>query len=144
MAYRFPVRVGRQHETVGFGRRVRDGARHLRRLPGLPRHGEILAGLPSPAIYRGYHTARFGPDTLVAATSAEWGQDLAWPREGRLRTFVSEALLPDDAVDALMAQLAQGAARAADFTVGHHDDRCGLARTLLSLAKFDLAAFASG
>lgn len=95
---------------------------------------------PDPfAIYRGYPTELLGPDTVVAAKSADPDGDLARLREGSLHGFAGHAFLPDGDTDALMARLAaSGPMRAADLLAEHPSTGRRLVRTLLWLKKFDL------
>ena len=98
---------------------------------------------PDPfAIYRGYPTALLGPNTVVAAKSADPSADLARLREGGLHTFAGFAFLPDADVGALMGRLVEsGPMRAADLAARHRERGRKLARTLLWLKKFDLVEF---
>ena len=98
---------------------------------------------PDPfAIYRTYPTTLLAPNTVVAAKSGDFAQDLARLRKGALHSFAGYAFLPAADVDALMARLAaSGPARAADIAADHPGNGRNLARTLLWLKKFDLVAF---
>ena len=108
-----------------------------------PREEPARIEYPDPfAIYRSYPTALLGARTVVAAKSEDPAADLARLRAGTLHRFVPHAFLPDAEVDALMARLASGPARAGDLAAAHPDNRRRLVRTLLWLAKFDLVELA--
>ena len=64
-------------------------------------------------------------------------------REGWLHNYAHEAFLPGPDLDAMMARLASGPARAGDLAVNGAGAWHELARTLLWLKKFGMVDFVS-
>ena len=99
---------------------------------------------PDPfSVYRDYPTFLLDPETVVAARAGDPAGALARLREGKLHTFAEYAFLPPAEVDALMARLGTGPARAADLAGEGAAGWRRLSRTLLWLRKFDLVEFRS-